>query len=80
VEAQEGRWGEVDKSATGLLYFFCGYGNVNRHLGTGFFIHKQIMSAVKRLEFISDRMLYIYIYIRSHFCFAFNVHAPTGIK
>jgi hypothetical protein len=38
---------------------FCGNENIDRHLGTGFFLHKGIRSAVKRLEFISDRMSYI---------------------
>jgi len=29
------------------------------HLETGFFIHKGVISAVKRVQFFSDRMLYI---------------------
>jgi hypothetical protein len=28
-------------------------------LGTGFFIHKRIISAVRRVELVSDRMSYI---------------------
>jgi hypothetical protein len=34
-------------------------GNGNNELGTGFFVHKRIKSAVKKLEFVSDRMSYI---------------------
>jgi hypothetical protein len=34
-----------------LLY---GKGNENRELGTGIFVHKRIISAIKRVEFISD--------------------------
>jgi hypothetical protein len=39
--------------------FFYGNGNVNCHIGTGFSVHEGIRSAVKRIEFVSDRLSYI---------------------
>jgi hypothetical protein len=39
--------------------FLYGKGNENHELGTGFFVHKRIILAVKRIEFISDRKSYI---------------------
>jgi hypothetical protein len=55
-------------------------GNENHGLGMGTFMHKRIISAVKRVEFISDRMSYIIL--RGCWCdvVVLNVHAATEDK
>jgi hypothetical protein len=55
-------------------------GNENHELGTGLLIQKRIISAVKRVEFVSDRMSYIIL--RGCWCdiVILNVHAPTEDK
>jgi exonuclease III len=80
VGVQEVRWEKGGTERAEDYTFFYGQGNRDYKLGTGFFIHKRIVSAVRRVEFISDRMSHIIL--RGRWCniIVLNVHAPCEDK
>jgi len=49
-------------------------------LGTGCFVHHRIVSAVKRVEFVSDRMSYVFLRISWCNIIILNVHEPSKKK
>jgi exonuclease III len=81
VGVQEVRWekGGGTERAEDFTFFY-GEGNGNQQLGAGFFVHKRILLAVRRVEFISDRMSCIIL--RGRWCniIVLNVQAPCEYK
>jgi hypothetical protein len=49
-----GQWHHTSRG----IKIFLWTGSENHELGTGFFVHKRVISTVKRVEFVSD-MSYI---------------------
>jgi exonuclease III len=76
VDVQEVRWEKEGTERAEDFTFFCGKWNEDHQFGTGSFVHKRIISAVRRVEFVSDRMPYIIL--RGRWCniIVLNVQAP----
>jgi hypothetical protein len=55
VGVQEVGWEKGGTERAEEYTFLYGQGNGDHQLGTGFFVHKTFISAVRRVEFISDR-------------------------
>ena len=64
----------------GEYNIFYGKGNENHQLGTGFVVHRIIVTAVKTVEFVSDRLSYIVLRGRWHNINAVNLHASSDDK
>jgi hypothetical protein len=80
VGVQEVRCEGGDTEPAGVYILFYGKGNGNHELDTGFFVHNRIISAVKSIEFVSDRLPYVILKGRWCHIIVLNVHAPTGDK
>jgi hypothetical protein len=80
VGVKEVRWEGSGTEPAGKYTFFYGKGNESHELSTRFFVHKRIISAVKRVKSVSDTMSCIIL--RGHWfhTIVLNVHAPTEVK
>jgi len=66
VGVQEVGWDKGGTVRAGDYICFYGKGNENHQLGTEFFVRHRTVSAVKRVEFVSDRISYALLPV---FCF-----------
>jgi hypothetical protein len=82
VGVHEVRWegGGTKPAGEYKFFFFYGKRNENQKLPTSFFVHKGIISAVKRLQFDSDRISNIIL--RGRWCriILLNIHVLTEGK
>jgi hypothetical protein len=80
VGVEEVRWEKEGTERAEDYTFYYGQGNGDPQLGTSFFVHKKIVSSVRRLEFISGRVSYIILGVRWCNLIVLNVHSPCEGK
>jgi hypothetical protein len=80
VQVQEVRWAGGGTEPVDEYTFFYRKGNENHEIGTCSFVHKRIISAVKRVEFVSDGTSYIVLRGGQCDIIILNVHSPTEDK
>jgi hypothetical protein len=79
VGVQVVRWEGGGADPAEEYKFLYGKENENHELGTVFFVHMRIISAVKKVEFVSDRMPYIILRGRWCHIIVLNVYASTKL-
>jgi hypothetical protein len=80
VGVQDVRWEGSGMEPAGEYAFLMERGMKTMNWVQCLFVHKRIISAFKRVEFVSDRMSYIILRGRWFHVIILNVHAPTGDK
>jgi len=79
VSVQEVRWDTGGMVRAGDYNFVYGKRKENNQFGKVFLVQHRIFSAVKRVEFVSDRLSYIVL--RGCWCnIVLNMHAPSEEK
>jgi hypothetical protein len=76
VVVQEVRWVKEGTEQAEEYTFFYRKGNKNNQLWQELFVHNRIISAIMRIEFVSDRMPHVVLRGRWRNIIALNVHAP----
>ena len=74
VGVQEIRWEGSGTLESANYTLFYGGGNTNHQVGTRFFVHRRLRSAVRKVEFISDRVSCITLKGRWSDIIVLNVH------
>ena len=77
---QEVKWVNVGTVRAAVYILFYGRGKENHQLGTRFFVQHRITSAVKRVEFVSDRKSYIVLRVCWFNIILLNEHASSEEK
>jgi len=79
VGVQEVRWDKKDSVRNGGYNFFLRKRKRNSSVVNRTFLHQRILSAVKRIEAVSDGVSYIVM--RGRWCnIVLNMHAPSEEK